>query len=116
MSDPLHVFKCNLERDIVIDSLIPANTSGSFCDLLTGTHPTAGKLALKRPRGSYDERLIARIEIEARVWASLKHSRILRFLGIWRIDEEIYFVSGFAENGSLPVFLKRKPDVDRLVL
>lgn len=59
MSDPLQGFNCNLEGDIVIDSLFPVNTSGAFCDLLTGTHPTAGKLALKRPRGEYDERLMA---------------------------------------------------------
>lgn len=59
MSDPLHPFRCILEGDIVIDSLIPANTSGAFCDLLTATHPTAGKLALKRPRGNCDEHLIA---------------------------------------------------------
>lgn len=56
---PLHVFKCILEGDIVIDSLILANTSGALRDLLTGTHPTAGKLALKRPRGEYDDMLIA---------------------------------------------------------
>ncbi|KIO15790.1 hypothetical protein M407DRAFT_44782, partial [Tulasnella calospora MUT 4182] len=50
---------------------------------------------------------------EARVWALLKHPRILQFLGIQRIGEEIYLVSAFAENGSLPGFLKRRPEVDR---
>ncbi|KAG8954581.1 hypothetical protein FRC04_011014, partial [Tulasnella sp. 424] len=113
MSDRLHAFRCILEGDIVIDSLFPVNTSGAFCDLFTATHPTAGKLALKRPRGDYNEQLMTRIEIEAGVWASLKHPRILQFLGIHKIGNELYFVSAFADNGSLPGFLERHPEVDR---
>lgn len=53
------------------------------------------------------------MEIEAGVWVLLKHPRILKFLGIHRIDEDLYLVSPFAENGSLPGFLKRRPNVDR---
>ncbi|KAG8968348.1 hypothetical protein FRC05_001572 [Tulasnella sp. 425] len=54
-----------------------------------------------------------RIEMEASVWKMLRHPRILQFLGIYRIGEDVYLVSPFAENGSLPGFLKARPDVDR---
>ncbi|KIO20541.1 hypothetical protein M407DRAFT_81433, partial [Tulasnella calospora MUT 4182] len=54
-----------------------------------------------------------RIEMEAGVWALLKHPRILQFLGIHKINDEVYLVSPFAENGSLPGFLRRQPNVDR---
>ncbi|KIO26279.1 hypothetical protein M407DRAFT_74666, partial [Tulasnella calospora MUT 4182] len=50
---------------------------------------------------------------EAGVWSSLKHPRVLQFLGIHKMEDELYLVSEFAENGSLPGFLKRRPDVDR---
>lgn len=47
-----------LQGPISIDSTVPANTSGAFCDLFTGVHPIAGKVALKRPRGNYNEALM----------------------------------------------------------
>lgn len=43
----------------------------------------------------------------------LKHPRILQFLGIYDIDGVTYLVSPFAEYGSLPGYLKRRPEVDR---
>ncbi|KAG9029061.1 hypothetical protein FS837_003665, partial [Tulasnella sp. UAMH 9824] len=114
MSDQFRDLKCNLDGEIVLDSLILVNTTGAFCDWFTATHPAAGKLALKRPRGDcYDSSVIARIEIEAGVWKMLRYPRILELLGIGKIGEEIYLVSPFAENGSLPGFLKVRPDVDR---
>ncbi|KIO28626.1 hypothetical protein M407DRAFT_71596, partial [Tulasnella calospora MUT 4182] len=50
---------------------------------------------------------------EASVWVVLQHPRILQFLGIYKISEEIYLVSPFAENGSLHGFLNARPEVDR---
>ncbi|KAG8902111.1 hypothetical protein FRC00_001780 [Tulasnella sp. 408] len=94
MSDQFRDLKCNLDGEIVLDSLILVNTTGAFCDLFTATHPT-------------------RIEIEASVWKMLRHPRILEFLGIGKIGEKIYLVSPFAENGSLPGFLKVRPDVEQ---
>ncbi|KIO26278.1 hypothetical protein M407DRAFT_235549 [Tulasnella calospora MUT 4182] len=108
MSDHLHDYRCLLEGVITLDSTIPHNTSGGFGDVFTATHPMVGKLALKRPRGD-QKRLVA----VTGVWASLKHPRILQFLGIHKIDNNVYLVSAFAENGSLPGFLERRPDVDR---
>lgn len=47
-----------LEGTITLDITGPVNTTGAFCDLFTGTHPIAGKVALKRPRGaSYTDAL-----------------------------------------------------------
>ncbi|KAG8968346.1 hypothetical protein FRC05_001570 [Tulasnella sp. 425] len=114
MSDQLQDYMCNLDGDIVPDNPSPVNTSGAFCDLLTATHPTAGKLALKRPRGDcYDESVLDRIGMEASIWKMLRHPRILQFMGIYKSGEDIYLVSPFAENGSLPGFLKARPNVDR---
>lgn len=53
------------------------------------------------------------IEIEAGVWKRLQHPHILQFLGIHTIDDSVYFVSPYAENGSLPEFIQRRPEVDR---
>ncbi|KIO26831.1 hypothetical protein M407DRAFT_234090 [Tulasnella calospora MUT 4182] len=53
------------------------------------------------------------IEVEASVWKWLRHPRILQFLGIHATDDSIYFVSPYAENGSLPLFVQRRPEVDR---
>lgn len=124
-------FRCHLDG-IVLDSSTPENTTGAFGDLFTGTHPTEGKLALKRPRGDLcNARAVAvgrwrhlcasmltarapqAIEIEASVWKSLRHPCILQFLGIHKIEDSVYFVSPYAENGSLPEFIQRRPDVDR---
>ncbi|KAG8917258.1 hypothetical protein FRC01_002581, partial [Tulasnella sp. 417] len=112
-TERLDDFRCTLDG-IVLDSLIPENTTGAFGDLFTGTHPTEGKLALKRPRGdSYNAKIVAAIEIEASVWKRLRHPRILQFLGVYTIDDSVYFVSPYAENGSLPEFIQRRPEVDR---
>ncbi|KAG9044109.1 hypothetical protein FS837_008772 [Tulasnella sp. UAMH 9824] len=114
MSDQFRGLMYNLDGDIVLGSLILVNTTGAFCDLFTAAHPTAGKLALKRPRGDcYDKSLIHKIEIEASVWTMLRHPRILQFLGIYKTGDKIYLVSPFAENGSLPGFLSVRPDVHR---
>ncbi|KIO28629.1 hypothetical protein M407DRAFT_71588, partial [Tulasnella calospora MUT 4182] len=53
---------------------------------------------------------------EANLWMMLRHPRILQFLGIYKIDDAIYLVSPFAENGSLPGFIKSRPDVDLKVI
>ncbi|KAG8975341.1 hypothetical protein FRC05_005900 [Tulasnella sp. 425] len=103
-----------LEGAITIDTTGRVNTSGAFCDLYTGTHPIAGKVALKRPRDStYSNATMKLIESEAGVWIKLSHPRILKFLGLYRVDEVIYFVSPFAEFGSLPSYLHSFPDADR---
>ncbi|KAG8972916.1 hypothetical protein FRC05_009470 [Tulasnella sp. 425] len=103
-----------LEGAITIDTAGPVNTSGAFCDLFTGIHPIAGKVALKRPRGaSYTDALMRQIEIEAGVWVKLNHPRILKFLGLYTFDAVIYLVSPFAEFGSLPSYLKSFPSADR---
>lgn len=114
MTDSAQPPEFALDGPVSIDNTTPANTSGAFCDLFTGIHAIAGKVALKRPRGSsYSETLMRQIQTEAAVWVKLDHPRILKFLGIYTVDETIYLVSPFAENGSLPSYLENFPQADR---
>lgn len=62
-TERLDTFRCNLEG-IVLDSATPENTSGAFGDLFTATHPTEGKLALKRPRGDLCDRKVIAVSAQ----------------------------------------------------
>lgn len=44
----------------------------------------------------------------------LKHPHILSFLGTYVADGWMYLVSPYIDNGSLPEYLRRHPDLDRL--
>lgn len=118
--------------EIEIDYTVPSNTDGAFCDLLCGTHPELGKVALKRlrwdmsgssrlpvrpiPCGTQNIRLTTlppqTFLGEVRVWQSLSHPHLLPLLGVL-FDEHVSLVSPFVENGSLPAYLIKNPNADR---
>ena len=53
---------------------------------------------------------------EARVWRNLAHEHVLPFLGILFQLEDVYLVSPFLENGSLPQYIADNPRADRAKL
>lgn len=53
MERPLYNSRNMLEESIIRGSLVPANTSGSCCDLFIGSHPAVGKVTLKRLRSKF---------------------------------------------------------------
>ncbi|KAG8917803.1 hypothetical protein FRC01_002202 [Tulasnella sp. 417] len=97
----------------------PVRVNGHFCDVLEGTHVKAGKVALKRPRiglAGYDDVIVRRFEREAETWRRLSHPHILEFLGTFKRDGHMYFVSPFINNGTLVEYIAVHPDVNRIRL
>ncbi|KAG8894618.1 hypothetical protein FRB99_001097, partial [Tulasnella sp. 403] len=103
--------------DLEIDGKIEITSDtalahGGFGDLLRGTHPVHGDVALKRLRNlTNDERHL--FVLEARTWQALSHPNILKFLGTYTLSADLYMVSPYQENGSLPQYIRDHPDADR---
>ncbi|KIO31710.1 hypothetical protein M407DRAFT_67497, partial [Tulasnella calospora MUT 4182] len=53
---------------------------------------------------------------EAVTWRSLRHPHILEFIGTFKRDGHLYFVSPFIENGTLVEYVVRHPGVNRIRL
>ncbi|KAG8898857.1 hypothetical protein FRB99_007097 [Tulasnella sp. 403] len=96
---------------IKISSTLPS-ARGGFGDLLRGTHPVHGDLALKRLRNLTNEERYLFV-LEARTWQALSHPNILKFLGTYTLDAVEYMVSPFQENGSLLQYIRHHSDADR---
>ncbi|KAG9041885.1 hypothetical protein FS837_011622, partial [Tulasnella sp. UAMH 9824] len=100
-------------------SPMPVKVNGHFCDVFEGMHAEVGKVALKRPRidsTGYDDVAIRRFEREAATWRNLRHPHILKFLGTFRRDGHIYFVSPFINNGTLVEYIAARPATNRIRL
>ncbi|KAG8919750.1 hypothetical protein FRC01_001137 [Tulasnella sp. 417] len=97
----------------------PFRINGSFCDVFEGMHSTEGRVALKRPRigGTRDDEGVIRgFEREAMAWRMLRHRHILKFLGTFKRNQHLYFVSPFIANGTLIEYIARHPLVNRVRL
>ncbi|KIO19688.1 hypothetical protein M407DRAFT_222321 [Tulasnella calospora MUT 4182] len=90
--------------------------SGRFGDVFRGIHKTIGEVALKRLRiggAAVDEQAIRR---EADTWRRLEHPHVLRFLGTYKPEAHLYFVSPFMQNGTLLEYVNDRPGVNRVRL
>ncbi|KIO31728.1 hypothetical protein M407DRAFT_217769 [Tulasnella calospora MUT 4182] len=97
----------------------PVKVNGHFCDVFEGIHGKAGRVALKRPRigaTGYDDVVVRRFEREAATWRKLRHPHILEFLGTFKRDGHMYFVSPFISNGTLVEYIAEHPDINRVRL
>ncbi|KAG8916391.1 hypothetical protein FRC01_003184, partial [Tulasnella sp. 417] len=93
--------------------------NGRFGDVFKGTHKTMGTVALKRLRiggATLDEQVIRRFEREADTWRRLEHPHVLRFLGTYKPEGHLYFVSPFMQNGTLLEYVHDRPGVNRVKL
>ncbi|KAG8919158.1 hypothetical protein FRC01_001444 [Tulasnella sp. 417] len=93
--------------------------NGRFGDVFKGTHKTIGEVALKRLRigsAALDEQVIRRFEREAETWRRLEHPHVLRFLGTYKPEGQLYFVSPFMQNGTLLEYVNARPGVNRVRL
>jgi hypothetical protein len=53
---------------------------------------------------------------ELYVWSSLKHANIVELIGLARFQDQLSMVSPWMENGPLPGYISRHPEVDRIQL
>ncbi|KIO25792.1 hypothetical protein M407DRAFT_50612, partial [Tulasnella calospora MUT 4182] len=93
--------------------------SGRFGDVFRGIHKTIDEVALKRLRiggAAIEEQVIRRFEREADTWRRLEHPHVLRFLGTYKPEAHLYFVSPFMQNGTLLEYVNDRPDVNRVRL
>ncbi|KAG8898855.1 hypothetical protein FRB99_007095 [Tulasnella sp. 403] len=100
-----------IKEPIHIPTLAPSEFGG-FADLLRGTHPSHGEVALKCLRRlTTKEREL--FFLEAGIWHTLSHQNILKFLGTYSLRGEMYMVSPWQEHGCLATYLREHPDTDR---
>ncbi|KIO27223.1 hypothetical protein M407DRAFT_73475 [Tulasnella calospora MUT 4182] len=57
-----------------------------------------------------------RFEREADTWRRLKHPHVLEFLGTYKPEAHLYFVSPFAKNGTLLEYVSDRPGINRVRL
>ncbi|KAG8898856.1 hypothetical protein FRB99_007096 [Tulasnella sp. 403] len=91
-------------------------TPGGFCKLFRGKLKGHGGVALKLLdicRLRAEEQAVEPFKAELFAWRSLSHLNVLKFLGPYMEDGQLYLVSPWAENGSVLEYLKRSPDADR---
>ncbi|KAG8779062.1 hypothetical protein FRC12_024663 [Ceratobasidium sp. 428] len=110
-----------------------ANTGGHFSDVYQGVLVGGEKVAIKRPQYRYlenhvqvkkvlkvDQRLLdkchPRIAQEAYARSKLKHPNVLEVVGLATFRGQISIVSPWMENGTLPGYISKYPDVDRFEL
>ncbi|KIO23565.1 hypothetical protein M407DRAFT_77896, partial [Tulasnella calospora MUT 4182] len=60
--------------------------------------------------------LFQRFEREADTWRRLEHPHVLRFLGTFKPEGHLYFVSPFMQNGTLLEYVNDHPGVNRIKL
>jgi serine/threonine protein kinase len=53
---------------------------------------------------------------ELYTWSSLKHENIVELVGLAQFQGQISMVSPWMENGPLPEYISRHPEVDRISL
>ncbi|KAG9036056.1 hypothetical protein FS837_001760 [Tulasnella sp. UAMH 9824] len=93
--------------------------NGRFGDVFKGIHSTKGEVALKRLRiggATIDQQTIRRFEREADTWRRLEHPHVLKFLGTFKLEAHLYFVSPFIKNGTILEYVDDRPDINRVLL
>ncbi|KAK0483397.1 kinase-like domain-containing protein [Armillaria novae-zelandiae] len=56
----------------------------------------------------------SRFEREVTIWRGLTHKNVVPLYGFLRIDDDLYSVSPWMDNGTVNDFIKKNPEVDRL--
>ncbi|KAG8713140.1 hypothetical protein FRC09_019055 [Ceratobasidium sp. 395] len=96
-------------------------TGGGFGDIYQGMLVGGVKVAIKCPRLflTYDEqgkKVLKNVAREIYAWSKLKHPNVLELIGLATFRGQISIVSSWMENGTLPDYVSKCPDVDRFEL
>ncbi|KAG8898483.1 hypothetical protein FRB99_007395 [Tulasnella sp. 403] len=110
--------QAGVELQVKLESLDPFSISGGFGDIFVGRDDHGNKVAAKRAKSTanIEADALRRLQREGTTWQRLNHKFVLRFLGTACIGDRLYLVSPFIENGSLSVYTRSHPDIDRICL
>ncbi|KIM42498.1 hypothetical protein M413DRAFT_444900, partial [Hebeloma cylindrosporum] len=88
---------------------------GAYDDTFVGHWLDKEKVSLSLPRAlPQDSKTRELIEHEALVWRGLNHPNIVPVYGVTYLEEDLYLVSPWMDNGTSDTFITRRPDLDRL--
>ncbi|KAF8601997.1 kinase-like protein [Ceratobasidium sp. AG-I] len=107
IADRLDVDSCGLE---------PIHTNGGF-DVHRGWLFDGFRVAIKTALVREDDygtpKPLERLAEELHTWSKCRHRNVLPLLGVMEFRSQIGMVTCWMENGSLPAYLERHPEVDR---
>ncbi|KAG8710660.1 hypothetical protein FRC08_016878 [Ceratobasidium sp. 394] len=107
----------NLTSQLVSSSAHPVSRGG-FGDVYRGALDDQRKVAIKALRvslGVEDEldKVPKHAARELYTWSKCNHPNVLPLLGLVEFQGQIRMISLWLENGSLPLYLDKHPDIDR---
>ncbi|KAK0210526.1 kinase-like domain-containing protein [Desarmillaria ectypa] len=89
---------------------------GTYNDIYKGEWLDKESVSVRLPRiaesGNADVQ--RRFEREVTIWRSLTHKNVVPLYGFLRTDDDIYSVSPWMDNGTVNVFIRNNPQVNRL--
>ncbi|QRV88611.1 Tyrosine kinase catalytic domain protein [Ceratobasidium sp. AG-Ba] len=94
-------------------------SGGGFGDVFRGRSKDGTSIAIKcmkiiaRPDSIEQQRQMKRAAREIHTWAKLDHQYVSKFVGLAQFRGRIAMISPWAENGSLPKYLKTYVDANR---
>ncbi|KAK0240369.1 kinase-like domain-containing protein [Armillaria nabsnona] len=89
---------------------------GTYNDIYKGEWLDKESVSVRLPRiaESGNQDVQRRFEREVTIWRSLTHKNVVPLYGFLRIDDDVYSVSPWMDNGTVNDFVKSNPQVDRL--
>ncbi|KAG9100243.1 phosphatidylinositol-binding protein scs2 [Ceratobasidium sp. UAMH 11750] len=97
-------------------------SSGGFGDVYKGKLRDGSPIAIKcmrivvNPDSPEDQKHLKCAAREIHTWSKLHHRYTSRLLGLALFRGQIAMVSPWAERGSLPIYLAKKPELNKLLL
>ncbi|KAG6849708.1 hypothetical protein H0H93_006091 [Arthromyces matolae] len=108
---------CYRVENIVQEDQYPL-TTGGYADIYKGQfegHPVALK-AIRVYQTTEIESFLRSVSNEVIIWGQLSHPNILPFYGVYHFQNRISFVAPWMEAGDVTQYLKKNPNVDRVLL
>lgn len=89
---------------------------GTYNDIYKGEWLDKESVSVRLPRiaESGNQDVQRRFEREVTIWRSLTHKNVVPLYGFLRIDDDVYSVSPWMDNGTVNDYIKNNPEVDRL--
>ncbi|KAG8697578.1 hypothetical protein FRC08_006441 [Ceratobasidium sp. 394] len=94
--------------------------AGGFGDIYVGQMKDSTKVAVKcarhKPQDHGDGKDLKRVAREIHAWSKCDHKNVLALFGLAQHRGRLAIISPWMENGTLPEYVAKRPEVDRLDL